>query len=100
MIHASYSCIASPTLAALYAFILHTPSASFSARQELRAVLYIHNTNSDIRRWATRPQRQGLIEVEIQVVTVGDTTFQAFTLAVRLPRLDKVQLWLASKARG
>jgi hypothetical protein len=48
------------------------------------------------------PDTSGRVSLkrEIQAVTVGDTTFQTFTLAVHLPRLDKVRLWLAFKARS
>jgi hypothetical protein len=48
------------------------------------------------------PDTSGRVSLqgEIQAVTVGDTTFQTFTLAVPLPRFDKVRLWLAVKARS
>jgi len=99
VIHAGYSYIASLTVAAWHASILLTPPPSELVRNFRQ---YCTFTIRTVTFGGRLPDTNGSVslEGELQAVTVGDTTFQTFTLAVRLSRLDKVRLWLASKAQS
>jgi hypothetical protein len=97
--HAGDSYIASLTVAALHASIALTPPPAELARNCRQ---YFTFTIRTVTFGGMLPGTSSSVSLkgESQAVTVGDTTFQALTLAVRLPSLDKVRLWLASKVRS